>query len=150
MNSLSKINKINDLCLFVKDFKGTVEFFTKKFGFELKRLQPNEKDANYAEFNFKGTSLTLWQRDGVTSVIDQKYLAKEGHNYMIAIKVDTVEDVNEIHNKFKKNGVVCIKEPQDYIFGSRAAYYLDCERNIWEIFAWLDGKNGPGLLNQEE
>ncbi len=146
MNSLEKINKINDICMFVKDFNGALEFFTKKFGFKVKRLQPSIINADYAEFEFKGTSITLWQIDGVTKVIDKKYLKEKGHNFMIAVKVESVDCVDQIHKEFIKNGVICIKEPTDYPFGSRAAYYLDFEENIWEMFAWIDGKNGPGLL----
>ena len=146
MEPLKKLRKINDLCLFVKDFDGAVDFFTKKFEFELKRLQPNEEEANYAEFVFEGTSLTLWQRDGLTEVVDEKYLAGKGHNYMVAIKVDTVEDVNRIHDRLLENGVNCIKAPENYKFGSRAAYYQDFEENIWEVFAWIEGGDGPGNL----
>ena len=45
------------------------------------------------------------------------------------------------------NGVECIQQPTTYEFGSRAAYFLDYEKNIWEVFAWKEG-NGPGLLDQ--
>lgn len=146
MSALNKMNKINDICLFVKDFKGSVDFFQNKFGFKLIRLQPNEVDANYAEFEFHGTSLTLWDQDGIASVVDATYLGEDGHHFMIAIKVNSVDDVNAIHDELTKNGVTCIKAPTDYEFGSRASYYLDYEENIWEVFAWSNGGMGPGIL----
>lgn len=146
MDTLKNLRRINDLCLFVKDFDGAVDFFQKKFEFELKRLQPDAENANYAEFEFNGTSLTLWQRDGLTEIVDEKYLAGKGHNFMVAIKVGSVDEVNRIHERLISNGVYCVKAPEDYVFGSRAAYYHDFEENIWEVFAWIEGGDGPGVL----
>jgi catechol 2,3-dioxygenase-like lactoylglutathione lyase family enzyme len=145
MNALDKIKTVNDICLFVKDFDGALEFYKKKFGMIPKRLQPSESDANYAELDFEGTTVTLWARSGVYDVIDSRYVEGGGHPFMIAVKVPAISDVNDIYDAFSANGVVCIKEPATYAFGSRAAYFLDYEENIWEIFAWVDG-DGPGLL----
>lgn len=67
---------------------------------------------------------------------------------MIAVKVPTLQDVDDISEELIRNGVHCVKEPTTYEFGSRAAYFNDFEGNIWEVFAWEEG-NGPGLLNEE-
>jgi predicted enzyme related to lactoylglutathione lyase len=142
---LSKIDRVNDICLFVEDFKGSVEFFTKQFGLKLKRLQPDGIDPNYGEFDFKGTTVTLWDKKGVTGVIDRKYIDGGGHHFMIAVRVPEVSDVDAIHGELVRRGVVSIKAPETYEFGSRAAYVLDHEKNVWEIFAWIKD-NGPGLL----
>ena len=142
---LEKLRKVNDICFFVNDFKGSMDFFVEKFGFVVKRLQPTPETANYAEFDFQGTTVTMWAKSGVLTVLDEKYLGGEGHNYMIAIKVDSIESVDKIHEELTRRGVVCISQPQIYPFGSKAAYYQDYERNIWEVFAWVEG-NGPGLL----
>jgi catechol 2,3-dioxygenase-like lactoylglutathione lyase family enzyme len=145
MDALHKLNKVNDICFFVRDFKGSVDFFTEKFALKLKRLQPDDENPNYAEFDFLGTTVTLWDEKGVSEVIDAKYLGGEGHHFMIAIKVPNVQDVDDIYTALVSRGVVCIKPPVTYPFGSRAAYFLDHEKNVWEVFAWLAG-NGPGLL----
>ena len=145
MSSLEKLTQLNDICLFVKDFQGSLKFYTEKFGFKVKRLQPDEEHANYAEFEFNGTSVTLWDKAGVCEVLPSKYLDGPGHHYMLAVKVPTFDDVNQIHQELIANGVNCIKEPTTFEFGSRAAYFQDYEENIWEVFAWEEG-NGPGLL----
>ena len=142
---LKKLTKINDICFYVRDFKGSLKFFTEKFGFEVKRLQPTPETANYAEFVFQGASVSMWERSGVCTVLDEKHLGGEGHNFMIAIKVPELEDVDRIYEELTGRGVVCISQPQTYPFGARASYYLDYERNIWEVFAWVEA-NGPGLL----
>lgn len=145
MSSLDKLAKVNDICLFVDDFKGSLEFYKEKFGFKVKRLQPDEVHANYAEFDFHGTSVTLWDKKGVLEIMNTDDLGEYGHRFMIAVKVPQVKDVDDIYEELTKNGVICIKEPVTYPFGSRAAYFCDHEKNIWEVFAWEEG-NGPGLL----
>jgi len=145
VGTLEKLTKLNDICLFVDDFWGSVNFYTEKFGFKLKRLQPDEKTANYAEFDFNGTTVTLWQRDGVCEAMEGDFLGPYGHHFMLAVKVPALADVDSIYEELTKRGVSCIHPPVTYPFGSRAAYFQDYEGNIWEVFAW-EKDNGPGLL----
>lgn len=145
MSKLDKLTHVNDICLFVEDFQSSLKFYTEKFGFKVKRLQPDPEHANYAEFDFHGTSVTLWHTEGLFKVVDRKYIDGPGHHFMIAVKVPSVQDVDDIHRELTDNGVTCAAAPTTYEFGSRAAYYLDFEGNVWEVFAWEEG-NGPGLL----
>lgn len=146
MSKLDMLTKINDICLYVNDFKGSLKFYTEKFGFKVKRLQPNPENANYAEFDFKGTSISIWEKKGgVYEAFDRKYIDGNGHSFMIAIKVPTLQDVDDIYEELTENGVNCILKPETFPFGARASYYQDFENNIWEVFAWVEG-NGPGLL----
>lgn len=145
MSKLSMLTKINDICLYVNDFQGSLNFYKEKFGFKVKRFQPNEENANYVEFDFHGTSITLWDKKGVCEILESKYLDVIGHHFMIAVKVSTLEDVDDISNELISNGVTCIKKPTTFEFGSRAAYFLDFEKNIWEVFSW-EKSDGPGLL----
>lgn len=143
---LDHFNRINDICLFVDDFWASVEFFTEVFGFTVKRLQPTPETANYAEFDFQGATLSLWERSAVEAdAVPAEVLGTKGHHFMIAVKVPTVEDVTAIHDELAARGATVVQPPTDYVFGSRACYVLDIEKNVWEIFAWFEG-DGPGLL----
>lgn len=148
MSKLEMLTKLNDICLFVKDFQTALKFYTEKFGFKVKRLQPDEEHANYAEFEFHGTAVTLWEKKGLCEVVDHQYIDGEGHHFMMAVKVPALQDVDDIASELIGNGVNCIQKPTTYEFGSRAAYFQDLEGNIWEVFAWEEG-NGPGLLKNE-
>ena len=145
MSSLDKLTKLNDICLFVDDFQGSLKFYTEKFGFKVIRLQPDPEHANYAQFDFQGTAVTLWQRDGVAEAMGDEHLGPYGHHFMLAVKVPELKDVDAIYEELTARGVECFQKPTTYPFGSRAAYFLDYEKNIWEVFAWEEG-NGPGLL----
>jgi catechol 2,3-dioxygenase-like lactoylglutathione lyase family enzyme len=146
MSALDQLTRLNDICLYVRDFDASLKFYVEKFGFRVKRLQPNPEQANYAEFEFQGTAVTMWQIDGVRALLSEDVLGEAGHHFMIAVKVDSPGTVDEIHSELSRRGVVCARMPETYPFGARSAYYLDNEKNIWEVFAWVDGENGPGLL----
>ena len=145
MSSLDKLTKLNDICLFVDDFEGSLKFYKEKFGFKVIRLQPDPEHANYVQFDFQGTAVTMWQKDGVIKAMGPDHLGEYGHHFMIAVKVPEMSDVDEIYEELTANGVECFQKPTTYEFGSRAAYFLDYEKNVWEVFAWEEG-NGPGLL----
>ena len=146
MSALDHLAKLNDICLYVHDFDACLKFYVERFGFRVKRLQPTPEEANYVEFDFHGTAVTMWQIDGVRALLEEEVLGPLGHHFMIAVRVDTPELVDEIHAELMRRGVVCARQPESYPFGARSAYYLDYENNIWEVFAWIGGGNGPGLL----
>ena len=54
MSKLEMLTKLNDICLFVKDFQGALKFYTEKFGFKVKRLQPDPEHANSRNLNSMG------------------------------------------------------------------------------------------------
>lgn len=118
------LNKINDICLYVDEFQATVKFYQEVFGFKLKRLQPGPalKESNYAEFDFDGTSITLWEKSSVqrdTVLVD--YLGeRNSFNFMIAIRVEEIDDVDEMFAFVTEKGAKSISRPKNYDFGSRA------------------------------
>lgn len=148
MSVQEKLQNIEAICYFPKDFNGSRKFFEEVFGFEPKRIQPTLENPNFVEYWFKGCStIALWERSAVAEIMGENNLMDEAHNFMTAIKVPKLEDVDEVYEEFTSKGVVCISKPHTYEFGSRAAYFLDYEKNIWEIFAWIDGGDGPALVH---
>ncbi|MDR1965539.1 MAG: VOC family protein, partial [Synergistaceae bacterium] len=124
MGALDGLNKLNDICLFVSDFQGSLKFFTEKFGFRIKRLQPDAERANYAEFDFQGASVTMWEKSGgVYEAIGERYVEGPGHPFMIAIRVPEAGDVDEIYRELGSRGVECLLPPTTFPFGARASYY---------------------------
>lgn len=142
-----KVVRLNDICIFVKDFWGSYEYYTKVFGLKPKRYQPDKENATYVEFEFQDSTVTMWEKSAVIrDAIPAEYLGDEtSHNYMVAIKLSTVEEVTKMYKELKERGAKVIKAPVDYEFGTRAVYLQDHENNIWEIFAWFEG-DGPGLV----
>lgn len=137
------LKKLNDICLFVQNFEESVLFYTEKMRFEIIRRQPG-----YVEFDFVGTSVTLWNEEGVYAAIGKEELGGPGHHFMLAVRVPQLEDVDDIISDLESRGVKIISRPRTYAWGSRAAYFKDNSENIWEVFAWEEGP-GPGLLKEK-
>ncbi len=138
--ALEKLTKLSDICLFVTDIERSVQFYTNKLGFKIKRRQPG-----YVEFLFQGTSVTLWQIPGMHGAIPPQHLGDNGHHFMIAVRVDTFGEVDSIWAELEQNGVELLSPPETYPWSARAAYFKDIDENIWEIFAW-ESNEEPGLL----
>ena len=78
-------------------YKRQLKIYTEKFGFKVKRLQSDPEHANYAEFEFHGTAVTLWDKKGLCEVVDHTYIDGEGHHFMMAVKVPALQDLSLIH-----------------------------------------------------
>lgn len=131
MADLKMLWKLNDICLYVPDLDLAIEFYTKKMGFNL----VSRRDIYYAEFEFSGTSLTIWREDEVYQAVKKEHMGGDGHHFMLAIKVPTLQDVDDLYEELSARGVECISEPKTYHWNCRAVYFKDLCENIWEIFA---------------
>lgn len=153
MNYQEKIDNIDAVCFFPKDFEGARRFFEEVWGFLPKRIQPPVAETgfttNFIEYKFYGATIAIWDRKEVIGIMGEEAIGGEGHNYMTAVKLPRPEDVDRVYEDFTKRGVICISKPTTYNFGSHAAYFLDHEKNIWEFFAWTQGgEDGPALVNE--
>lgn len=153
MQYQEKIDNIEAICLFPKDFAASRKFYEEVFGFQPKRIQkdgvdPTVQNPNFIEYQFHGATFALWSRDAVRDIMGENNLNEpsSAHNFMTAVRLHNLEDVDLIYEEFVKRGVKCLSKPTTYHFGSRAAYYQDIEGNIWEFYAWCNGKDGPSLV----
>ena len=101
------LRNLNDVCLFVQDFDGSVKFYEEKLGFKIVRRQPG-----YVEFDFNGTSVTLWDEAGVYTAIPKEELGGPGNHFMLAVKVPELQDVDDICDELRQRGVDFISEPK--------------------------------------
>lgn len=153
MSSKRNYDRIEAVCLFPKDFEKMRRFYEDVFGFQPKRIQkdgidPTVENPNFIEYEFHSATFALWARDAVAPIMGEENLGEpvQPHNFMIALRVKDYHDVDVIHEGFMERGVKCLSVPTSHHFGSRAAYYQDPEGTIWEIYGWLDGKEGPSLV----
>ena len=148
-----KINNIDTMCFFPHDFEGTRRFFEDVWGFKVKNIRYSTENAgseiHYIEYRFKDASIGLWNRKEIAGIVGEKTIEGVGCNFMTAVKLQRMEDIDEIYEEFTKRGVICICKPETFGFGSRAAYFLDHEKNIWEFYAWCDGADGPALVKRD-
>ena len=145
-----KIDNIDAVCFFPKDFEKAKKFFEEVWEFKPKRIQPPVKETgfvtNFIEYQFKGATVAIWDRKEAGEIMGDIF--GEDHNYMTAVELKDMKDVDELYEKFTERGVRFVCKPTTFSFGSRAAYCLDIEGNIWEFYAWTNGGEGPALVNE--
>jgi catechol 2,3-dioxygenase-like lactoylglutathione lyase family enzyme len=121
--------KINDIAIFVKDLKKSIEFY-KKVGFKT-----GLQDKGFCEFKMEGTKLALLDYNVAADLVGRENTPQsKKHGFLIA------QEVPEIDNMFKKlksKGIRFFKEPKTQSWGQRTAYFKDPDGNIWEIYTWV-------------
>jgi catechol 2,3-dioxygenase-like lactoylglutathione lyase family enzyme len=150
VDCLEYLKTINDICLYVDDFEACERFYTEKFGLKVIRRQAEPQLPKYLLLDFHGTGVALWEKNGALKVLEQEHYGGEGHRFIICVLVPSVDIVDEIHRELTQRGVTCIKEPQTYPFKCRSAYYADPEKNIWEVFSYIEGAADAGLVVEEQ
>lgn len=143
--TLGRIKKITDVCLLVEDIGRTVDFYSGKLGFELRR-----RAEGFADFHGSGVTLAAWELDHInrhTGVSNQRS-PRGAHKVCVAVELDRPEDIDRLHQELSAKGVPFYGAPADYVWNARCAYFTDPDDTLWELYAWLDG--GPGDYHEEK
>lgn len=124
--------RVTDICLLVPDVNRSTEFYRDKIGLPLKR-----QDNGFAEFEAGATSLALWEASDVEKHLGKETMSQEGHWFMGAFECESGEEVDAVYAELKGKGVNFVKEPADWPWGARGAYFTDPDGYLWEIYAWV-------------
>jgi catechol 2,3-dioxygenase-like lactoylglutathione lyase family enzyme len=62
---------------------------------------------------------------------------RSGGHLMLAVELDTGDQVDELYVDLKARGLVDSGPPAVYEWGARSAYFVDPDGYIWEIYAWV-------------
>jgi len=117
-------NKLYALCLIVKDFDKSFNFYTNIMGFEV-----NTNGKPFADFKMGESSLAIFERRGATAMLPDKFMNKGG-GVIIAFQVDNIE--TEVRN-IKSKGIDIVEGPKETEWGQKVAYFLDPDENIIEL-----------------
>ena len=124
---------ITDICLLVEDAERTVEFYTEKLGFKLRR-----RAEGFADFVSKGVTLACWELDhinrhcGVSNLRAQRGASKA----CVAVRLDSPAEIDAAYAELKAKGVNFIRPPEDHPWNARCIYFTDPDDNLWELYAW--------------
>ena len=130
--SLEPLRNLTDIGLFVEDLDRAVAFYGETLGFELKRL-----DVGFAEFRTEGVGLALWEVSDVTAALALAETPRQGLTTMVAVRVETAEDVDALHDALVNEGVPIVQPPTTHAWNARTTYFSDPDNNLWEIYAWV-------------
>ena len=131
--SLEPLRNLTDIGLFVADLERAVTFYGETLGFALKR-----RDIGFAEFRTEGVGLALWEVADVTQALKLAETPRQGLAAMVAVRVETAEEVDALHDALVAKGVTIVQAPTTHAWNARTTYFSDPDGNLWEIYAWVD------------
>ena len=131
--SLDALRNLTDIGLFVADLECAIAFYGGTLGFELKR-----RDTGFAEFHTNGVGLGLWEVADVTQALEFAKTPRQGLTAMVAIHVETADEVDALHDALVAKGVHIVQAPTTHAWNARTTYFSDPDGNLWEIYAWVD------------
>ncbi|EHS49116.1 Glyoxalase/bleomycin resistance protein/dioxygenase [Rhizobium sp. PDO1-076] len=126
---------ITDICILVRDTQRSIDFYAGKLGFEI-----NRQAEGFVEFNGAGLTLACWEIDHLSDNTGVSNAKAEGpHKACIAVRVSSPDAVDAAYAELKDKGVPFYREPADYVWNARGAYFIGPDDELWEIYAWKDG-----------
>lgn len=131
--SLHALRNLTDIALFVANLERAIDFYGETLGFELER-----RDIGFAEFQTSGVGLALWEVSDVTTALELPETPRQGLSAMVAIRVETAESVDALHDELAARGVTIVQAPTTHAWNARTTYFSDPDGNLWEIYAWVD------------
>ena len=136
---LDKIKKITDICVLVEDVERTIEFYTQKLDFKLRR-----KAEGFADFHADGVTLAAWELDHINAHtgVSNTRSPKAAHKACIAVELENPAAVDELYKELDARGVPFYGEPTSYVWNARCAYFSDPDGTLWELYAWEEGGSG--------
>lgn len=129
------MNRINIICLGVKDMSQSIHFYRDCLGFKT-----DEKSNNppVIFFDTPGTKFELFPIEQLVLDISQEDppQIKTGFSGItLAYNVENKEDVHKVIELVRLSGGMIVKEPQDVFWGGYHAYFKDLDGYYWEV-AW--------------
>lgn len=117
-------NKLFAICLLVEDFKTSLDFYKDVLGLEV-----NNINDTFADFKVGETSLAIFQKKEAVFMFPKKYMTSGGGS-VLAFQV---KDIEKSCIQLKNKGVEIFEGPKTTPWGQKVAYFLDPDKNIWEI-----------------
>ena len=128
------MNRINVVCLGVKDMERSIRFYRDGLGFQ---TEETRYDPSVVFFNAAaGLKLELFPIHLLAQDISAENppLVREGFSGMtLAYNVQHKREVHEIIELARRAGAVIVKEPQDVFWGGYHAYFSDPDGYFWEV-----------------
>lgn len=132
------MNRINVICLGVRDLVKSRAFYRDGLGFKT----PNtEDDPQVVFFNNGGTRLELFERQALAKDIDENSpppLANGFGGITLAYNAKSQEEADAIFARIEGLGGRIAKQPQRVFWGGYSGYFQDPDGYYWEV-AFFEG-----------
>lgn len=132
-----KINPVTDICVFVQDVEKAIDFYTQKLGLTLR-----SRNEGFADFWSENIILAAWERKHMSghTGISNTQPSPGMRQAAICVRLPEIADVDRLYTVLSQRGVEFLTEPSNYPWKARCAYFSDQDYNLWELYAWIEGK----------
>ncbi len=123
---------IDLVTLLVDDIEACKAFYRDVVGLTVVK----DRDG-YVELEHAKVRLALYPRRGLAEMLKEPSLGepRHGHVFVLSLPVDTPEEVDTTYEKIVSSGARPFRSPDNMPWGLRAAFFLDPDGNLLEIFA---------------
>jgi len=129
------MNRLNIICLGVKDMEKSIRFYRDGLGFKTDEKSNNPE---VIFFNTSGTKLELFPLELLAKDINENNPPEFSAGFggiTLAYNAKSKEEVCDIIELARQSGAKIVKEPQDVFWGGFHAYFSDLDGYYWEV-AW--------------
>ena len=127
------MNRINLICLGVKDMKAALNFY-KNIGFE---TYEKSNEPAIVFFNNQGSKLELFPIEELAKDIDEAApptVQEKGFSGItLACNLKSEKEVDDIVALVRQNGGNIVKEPTKVSWGGYSGYFQDIDGYYWEV-----------------
>ncbi|MCL6456446.1 MAG: VOC family protein [Gorillibacterium sp.] len=127
------MNRINLICLGVRDIKKARAFYRDGLGFTTPN---NEEDPQIVFFNNGGTKLELCPIEGLATDINETDPPRVNNGFSgitLAYNAKSKDEVDAIFSKIEGMGGTIAKQPQLVFWGGYSGYFRDLDGYYWEV-----------------
>jgi len=127
------MNRINIICLGVRDMARSIRFYRDGLGF---RTEEKEDRPAVIFFNNNGAKLELYPLELLAKDIretDPPKIAEGFAGVTLAYNAKSAEEVREVMALAKAAGAVIAKEPRKVFWGGYSGYFSDPDGYFWEV-----------------
>lgn len=127
--------KYNHTCTgyLVDDVEKAVVFYRDTLGFRISRQSETFAQLTSGE----NTILFFWKWEHLCEHLGEEPMKKVKHRVQSAIRFDCPEDVDAAYAELKAEGVDFVAAPADWEWNAHAAYFVDENGYMWELYCWL-------------
>ena len=120
--------RLSVITLAADDLTALRNFYSLKIGWE-----PVAGNQDIVFYKLNGFLLSICKKKDLASFIGTSHNGNGFRSFTLGYNVPTKEEVDQLYERLRTNGVSIVKEPTETSFGAYFFYFSDPENNILEI-----------------
>jgi catechol 2,3-dioxygenase-like lactoylglutathione lyase family enzyme len=119
--------------LLVDDIDSIVRFYRDVYGYRVIR-----QSDTFAQVETGGPlKLFFWKWSHLCQHLGEDAMKKVRHRTQSALQFENPEDVDRAYIELLDKGVCFVSPPGNWEWNARAAYFVDTDGYMWELYCWL-------------